>query len=332
MTFSRIFLILSIINFALAAPVAVRGVHEAHEVHANVVDVADDRAATSQKRWDDWLAHTGDETSAPMTPLFLDLDHSGLHSPRASTGSNSAPSSPSPSTGSHPYTDDSSSPSSGASSDFSRPNQLPANNPHPSSSEFSWPDQLHPDTSLPPSPGFSWSDQLQANNPHPSSSEFSWPDQLHPDTSLSPSPGFSWSDQLQAKNSLPPSPDYPPSSSKSPRPTEPETKDLLSQPGPSRNPSLPPSPAVPETMDPLSQLGPGPSHPAESESMDFLDLLLKGRIKRRTYGPDAVNSAQESQAPIDTKSYVFASSPSPANPQTTPGPWKFFDCSRDLRN
>jgi hypothetical protein len=296
MTFSRIFLILSIINFALAAPVAVRGVHEAHEVHANVVDVADDRAATSQKRWDDWLAHTGDETSAPMTPLFLDLDHSGLHSPRASTGSNSAPSSPSPSTGSHPYTDDSSSPSSGASSDFSRPNQLPA------------------------------------NNPHPSSSEFSWPDQLHPDTSLSPSPGFSWSDQLQAKNSLPPSPDYPPSSSKSPRPTEPETKDLLSQPGPSRNPSLPPSPAVPETMDPLSQLGPGPSHPAESESMDFLDLLLKGRIKRRTYGPDAVNSAQESQAPIDTKSYVFASSPSPANPQTTPGPWKFFDCSRDLRN
>jgi hypothetical protein len=114
-----------------------------------------------------------------------------------------------------------------------------------------------------------------------------------------------------------------------PSPTEPETKDFLNQLDPTRDP---PSPSEPETKDFPSQLGPWSSHPAESETKDFLDLLSKGKIKRRTYGSGAVNSAQESQATIDPRSYVFPSSPSPANLQTTPGPWNFFDCSCDLRS
>jgi hypothetical protein len=69
-TFARIFLILSIINFARAAPIVIRG---AHEVHLNMVDAAEDGTAASQKQWDsgprdDWLANAADQTSAPTTP------------------------------------------------------------------------------------------------------------------------------------------------------------------------------------------------------------------------------------------------------------------------
>jgi hypothetical protein len=233
-----------------------------------VVDVGEDGTATSQKRWDDWLANAADQTSAPTTPRFLDLDHPGIHSPRSSTGSNNAPSSSSLSTGPHPrYNGDSSSPSSGS------PNYSPIpwvpDQPITSSPDYSHPSWFSAD----------YSPSSLVDNPH----------QLPP-----------------AQNSLPPSPDYSPPSSNPPRPTEPETKDFLnqlgpsrdptlppspavpetkdflSQLGPSRDPPLPPSPAVPETKDFLSQLGPGPSHPAEPETMDFLDLLLKGRIRRRT--------------------------------------------------
>src|SRR6266566_6064345 len=86
---SRIFLFLSIVSFALAAPVVVR---EMHEVHVNVVDVAEDGTAISQTRkrwdsgpWDDRLVNAMDQISAPITLLLPDLDHSELHSPRSST-------------------------------------------------------------------------------------------------------------------------------------------------------------------------------------------------------------------------------------------------------
>jgi len=109
----------------------------------------------------------------------------------------------------------------------------------------------------------------------------------------------------------------------------PETKDFLNQLGPPRDP---PSPAQPETKDFLNQLGPGPTHPAESETKDIIGLFLKGKIKRRISGSGAVNSAQETEANIGPRSYVFAFFPSPTNLQTTPGPWKIFDRSCDLRN
>ena len=99
-TIARIFLFLSIVRFVLAAPVVVR---EVHGMHVNVVGVAEDGAATSQKRWDDWLANVADQTRAPTTPRLPDSDHFGLHSPRSST--NNAPSGSSGSalsTGPHP--------------------------------------------------------------------------------------------------------------------------------------------------------------------------------------------------------------------------------------
>jgi hypothetical protein len=318
MTFARIFLILSIINFARAAPVVVRRVHE---VHVNVVDVAEDGTATSEKRWDsgpsdDWLANAADQTSVPTAPRLSALDHSGLQS---STRLNNAPSSSALLTGPHPRWDGPLPLGSRASSpDSSGSNQLSANNPRP------------------PSPDFSWPSELPANNPRPPSPDFSWPSQLP-----AASPNYPPPHQSADDHSL--------SSSEPARPTTPKTKDLLSQLNPSQDPPSPAEPetkdflnqlgsgpshlAEPETKDFLGQLGSGPSHVAEPETKDFLDLLLKGKIKRRISGSGAVNSAQESQATIDPRSCVFASSPSPANfiNKSISGPCKFFDCSCDLR-
>ncbi|KAN0118479.1 hypothetical protein V8E52_005209 [Russula decolorans] len=226
MTFARIFLILSIINSARAAPAVVRRVHE---VHVNVADVAEDGTAASQKRWDsepkdEWLVNTADQTSAPTASWLPDLDHSGLHSPRSSTRLNNAPSSSALSTGPHSRSPP---PTPGSSSDssnpyFSWPDQLLAKNARPPSPEFSWPNYLPANNPRPPSPEFSWPNQLPANNPPPPSPEFSWPSQLPANNPRPPSPDFSWPNQLPANNPRPPS-------SEPPRPTEPETKDFLSQ-------------------------------------------------------------------------------------------------------
>ncbi|KAF8494566.1 hypothetical protein F5888DRAFT_1805313 [Russula emetica] len=304
MTFAQIFLILSIINFARAAPVVVRRVHE---VHVNVVDVAEDETARSQRRWDsgprdDWLADAEDQTSAQMTLRLADLDHSGLHSPR----SNNEPSSSALSTGPHPRS---------------------------SSSSGSSPILPGPDQSL--NSDFSWPSQLEANNPCPASPDFSWPDHLPADNSLTPSPDYSPPTGPHQSAVV-----HPLSSSESPRPTEPETKDFLSQLNPSQDPPSPaepetkdflsqlhmsqdpPSPAEPETKDFISQLDPGPSHLAGSETKDFLSLFFKDKIKCRTSGSSAVDSVQksESQATIDPGSYVFTSSPSPETCQPSNHP------------
>jgi hypothetical protein len=242
------------------------------------VDAAEDGTATSQKPldsrpWANWLANGADQESGPTAPRLLDLDHSELHRPMLLTRSNNEPLGSAQSTGPHPrYNTPSPPPSPG----FSWPSQLAADNPRPPSPDFSWPSQLPANNLRPQSPDFSWPSQLPANNPRPQSPDVSWPSHLsannHPESS-----GFSWPDHLPAASSLPPksdtSPshqsagDYPPSSSESPHPTEPETKDLLSQ------------------LD-----RPVPSHPTEPETKNFLDLLLKGRIKRRISGSDAVNS------------------------------------------
>ena len=306
MTFARIFLILSIINFARAAPVVVRGVHE---VHVNVVDVAEDGAATSQKPWDsgrrDWLANAADETSSPTTPRSPDLDHSGLHGPRSSTRLNNAPPSSALSTGPHPRSKDGSPPpSSGPASplaDYSWPSQVQANDPRPPSPDYST-NQLQPH---PPSPDYSSGSQFQSDSSRPSTPDSSWASQLQADNPRPSSPYFLSPSRLPAGNSLP-RPNSPSESTGSnqpeyPRPTELETKDFLSQ-----------------LLHPVS------SHPTEPETKDFLGLFLKGIIKRRISGSGTLNSAQESQGTIDTRSYVFASSPSPANIQTTPGPWKML--------
>ena len=174
MSFSRIFIILSIINFARAAPVIVRGVYEAH---VNEVDVAEHGTATLQKRWDSGPRH--DWLSAPTAPQLPDLNDSGLQRPRSSTRSDNAPSSSALSTGPHPRLKDDS----------------PASSASPVYSPIPW----VPDQSVTSSPDYS---------PRPR------------DKSV---PGSSSTGPHQ------PTGGHPLSSSEPPRPTEPETKDFLSQ-------------------------------------------------------------------------------------------------------
>jgi hypothetical protein len=210
MTFARISLILSIINFARAAPLVVKRVHEVHEVRVNVVDVvvAEDGTTTSQKGWDsgprdDWLATAADQTSEPTTPRLPDLDHS-LRSP---TRLNNQPSSSALSTGPHPRSKDGS----------PLPSSLIPSVPDQSftsSPDFSWASRLS-SNSLPPSPDYSL--PSSTDNPHPSSPDFSWasrlsadslpltPDYSQPsstDNSHPSSPDFSWASRLSA-DSLP---------------------------------------------------------------------------------------------------------------------------------
>lgn len=86
MAIARSFLLLLIIRFALAAPIEVRQVHG---VHVNVVDVAEDGAATSQRwwePWDKWLTNAVDQTKIPDPRQLQHL----AHFQRTSTGSNSA--------------------------------------------------------------------------------------------------------------------------------------------------------------------------------------------------------------------------------------------------
>jgi hypothetical protein len=306
MTFTRIFLILSIINFARAAPVVVRG---AHEVHVNVVDVAEDGTARSQKRWDsgprdDWLANAADQTSAPTTPRLADLDHSGLHSPRSSTRSNNAPSSSALSTGPHPRSKDDSPPPSSWS-----PNYPPipdysleswTDSPHPPRPYFSWESWLLADNSLPPSPDYSLPSSTLADSSHPprpdnshplspgyspsssSSTDHSPPSLLSTDhplpPPLPPSPGYSASNSWLADESHSPSswsPDYPPPSSSS-------TDHALS-------PSLPSTSGLHQSTDGYPPPSPEQPNPAvsesESESSDLLDKLLRGKIRRRILAP-----------------------------------------------
>ena len=104
MTIARILLFLSIVRFGFAAPVAVR---EVHEVHVNVVDVAKDGTATSQKRtepWDDCLTNAVDKTAVLMTPAPRHLQDSPdlNYSPWSSTEFNSVLPSPALSARSRP--------------------------------------------------------------------------------------------------------------------------------------------------------------------------------------------------------------------------------------
>jgi hypothetical protein len=216
MAIVRIFLFLSIVRFALAAPVVVR---EVHKVHVNVVDVqAEDGTATSLKRWEPWddrltNAADSDQTSVPTIPaprrlqVLQDLDHF----PRSSTESNSAPSSPASSIGPHP--------------------RSPGESPPP----FYW---SPPSASSPPeSDDFSSTDHSPAPPPNP--------DRLPP-PSLTLTPASSTGPHQSTE-------DHPPPNSET-------------------------SLAIPAESV------------SKSESEDFLDKLLKGKLKRHISGPGAVNS------------------------------------------
>jgi hypothetical protein len=86
---------LSIFNFALAAPVVV----QEHEMHVSVVDAAKDRTATSSLRRDPsdkWLANAADRTNPPPILRSSDSGHwreqePGQRNPRSRGDSNGSP-------------------------------------------------------------------------------------------------------------------------------------------------------------------------------------------------------------------------------------------------
>jgi hypothetical protein len=92
-TVARILLTLSAINFAFAAPVALRGIHE---VCVDVVDPSKD-GTTTQKTWnlsDERSMNAADSKSASSIPRSLDSDHwseQGPHNARSPTDSNDVP-------------------------------------------------------------------------------------------------------------------------------------------------------------------------------------------------------------------------------------------------
>jgi hypothetical protein len=334
-TFARIFSVLSIINFALAAPVVVR---EVPEVHVNEVDVAEDSTAASQKRWEpwnDWLTNVADHMSVPTIPAprrLQDLQDLN-HYPR-STESNSAPSSPASSTGPRTRSPpgDSLPPSPGPIDDLHPPfyssppgassppgsdgsisadhSPAPAPAPShwspPSTSLTNPPAPLYsppgasaspepvgsPPTDHPPAPPppYHWSPPSASPSPEPDVSPLT-----EHSPAPAPNPGHSPPTLTPASSTGPhqSTVDHPLSSSEASRPTEPETKDFLSQLGVG-----PSHPAEPETEDFLGQPAPGPSHPAEPETKDFLGLLMKDKIKRRSSGSGAGNSASQFLAPV----------------------------------
>jgi hypothetical protein len=96
-SYKILLLILSVIDFALAAPMVV----QEHEVRVSAVDAANDGAAMSLLRWDPsdkWPANAADRTNAPLIPRSSDSGHhreqeqeSRQHDPRSPTDSTGSP-------------------------------------------------------------------------------------------------------------------------------------------------------------------------------------------------------------------------------------------------
>ena len=322
MAISRISLFLFIIRFALAVPVVAR---EVHEVRVNVVDVAGGGTVTSQNRWDsgprdDWLVNTANQAIAPTTPRLSDLDDSELHSTKTSTRSNDAllsstrpharakddPASPGPADNSQPSIPASDNPASSSSPSTEQPDPLRS-----ASSSTSTDNSDHSSTEYEP---LTSGDEV-------SSSDSQGP--IEPETknlvgqlSSKPSP-FPETEPLHVAEPGPlylaePGPSHPSESGPShpaepgpSHPTEPEPSNPT-EPEPS-------SPTQPETQDFLSKLDSGSPQPGpvEPEAKEFLYFFLKNKFERRISYPGVVDSVQESQAAMDSRSYVFASS-SPA--------------------
>ena len=105
----RILLILTVINFVLAAFI---GIRKTSEVRDDVVDVAGDVTAASQKRWGPWVqssTNAPEWRNAPPSPGWSDVENwldeepdSEPQNSGSSSGSNSGPSKLTPSQGPHP--------------------------------------------------------------------------------------------------------------------------------------------------------------------------------------------------------------------------------------
>jgi hypothetical protein len=268
--------ILSIVDFALGAPAAVR---EGLEMSVDV-DVAEGGTATSQKRYDssnDWSSSNAADPSTPPSPAPSDVDrfwegvaeqHPNLFgsSPGESSGKSSGESS-----GESPGSSDGSVGSNW--SNYASSNPESPTGSHPGSAPLP-----HPGLSedrFPILPAWMVSPGTLSSTDH------------RPTPPQSPSSGGS---------PLPPLPHPGPSEDHSPSPPGFSVNpDTLSSTG--HQPTPPQSPA---SSSPGSSEDRSPSPPGDPDK--FLDDLLKGRIKRRVSGSDTVNSAQRDQRPRDPRS------------------------------
>jgi hypothetical protein len=300
---------LSVIDFALAAPVVVRE----HEVRVSVVDAAKGGTATSPLRRDPsdkWLANAADRTNAPTIPRSSESVHWREQEPRQynptpQKDSNVSPEPSNPARPIDPYTSNllsrsppagpgSTSPSPTPTHDTPAPDGSPqiASSQDRSPSFGSWlPADSHSALS-PGSSGSSW--------PSGSSGSSSWP---------SGSSGSSWPSDSTTEVSHPSSLDR-----SSPDKNNPSSSDLLST-----GESHPPSPGQIDHPLPAPPSEPGPStrphYPPGAESSDELKMaamilvaLSKQGFRPRTYSSGAVDAAKgEWPGTIDTKVYVCAS-------------------------
>jgi hypothetical protein len=287
-TSSRILLILSVVNFALAAPVAVRNIHEVLQVRVDMADVAKDGTGASQsqtrKRLDPWAqwstTNAADRKSAPA-PSPRDSEYtehwlarSPPANPAVSIASNNPP--PSPETSIASNSAESSSGSSIA-PNGATPESSPATS-MASNSAASTPATSTTSNSAASSPG-------SPSGSHGGSSPEYGTSYSHGDPSWD-SGRLTLSSQWLVNN--PDSPETPESVARplTPPPSSPAPS-IGSPPSRDGRPSPPPSPGPDVNPPPGSEL----QRPAEHESESFLEKLLKGRIRRHISGPVAVDAA-----------------------------------------
>ena len=253
MAITRIFLFLSIVNIALTAPVVVRGVHE---VHVNVVDVAEDRAVTSQKRYSP-LRLT--DCSLRVPPSRPDYSPS-LSSPMRLRDNLNPPTSVYKRSSSADNSDNR--PQSEDPLTSSRVGAGPGSPQRSSSTENSVDSPQTKDFLS----SISSSSRFGPRPPNFADSEFA------PEPKVLPT---SWRD---------------PGPSRDPPLPEPETNDFISRLGDGTSNLAVPKPAEPETNDFISRLGALASNlavpePAVPETKESLGHFLKGKFKRRLSGP-----------------------------------------------
>jgi hypothetical protein len=279
---------LSVIDFALAAPVVV----QEHGVHVSVVNAAKDGAATSPLRRDPsdkWLASAADRTNPPPIPRSSDSGHwreqePRQHNPRPRTYSKDSPEPSNPAPPIDPYANNPPNPS---------PAPGPGSTSPPPTSHSSVVSTLTHDT--PPPDG-----SLQiASSPDRSPSFGSWlPADSHSGSASSWSSGSEWEswsssdehnpsspDQLSTGESHPPRPgriDHPP-------------------PAPPSKPELSKRPRPPPAAE-LSDEG------SVKKAATMFIAMSKQGFRPRTYGSGAVGAAKgELLGTVDTRVYVSVS-------------------------
>ncbi|KAF8502018.1 hypothetical protein F5888DRAFT_1800527 [Russula emetica] len=286
---------LSVIDFALAAPVVV----QEHEVRVSVVDAAKDGTATSPLRWypsDKWPANAADRTN---TPPILGSSNSGhwreqqprQHNPRSRTDSNGSPepsnpappidSSPPPGPGSNP-------PSPPGQAPTDEPDLLNPSSPHDDSHAL-YPALPSDSRLLRLDPSLAY--ELDSHSsPPPNSQKFKYLSELKstttpltpPQIASSPDESPSSSDQSSAEEYYPSSPDH---LSTDESYSQSSSSDQLST-----DESHPPTPGPTDNHPPpalTSNPPPRAKRPRPEGELDFASSLsktFKGKFKRRLSG------------------------------------------------